>query len=238
MTIFALHGFLGSGADWDQLKSQSKRPQNSNWVTPSLFDGSIDLRFLQSFDSIVNFLRHSFLETIKTRETEMRSFVGYSLGGRIGLHWLEKFPDDFERWIFLSTHPGLGSETDRSERLKSDHKWRVALNSLDRLEFLKEWNSQEVFKKSQTPQISNQIWSREYLETALDQLSLARQKDFSALLQTAQNKITWAVGRQDTKFLQIGEKLKKDVKFNFHILDSGHRIYLDQPNEILKILGI
>ena len=238
MTLFALHGFLGSGQDWQLLKKASEHTQNLHWMTPSLFDKSIDIQQMQNYESTVNVLRDLFLKSVELHGPGSRKFLGYSLGGRIGLHWLEQYPQDFDQWIFLSTHPGLEFETDRALRLQSDHKWIVALNALDQNGFMKLWNCQDVFKNTVISKPTEKSWSPDHLKTALDQLSLARQKDFADTIRRFESKISWVVGEHDPKFLQIAQKLKKDVKFDLHILDGGHRIYLDQPEQIVRILGV
>lgn len=238
MTIFALHGFLGSGQDWQALKNQTQSMPNLHWMTPSLFDKSIDIQHMQNYESTVSVLRDLFLKSVETHGSGSKKFIGYSLGGRIGLYWLEKYPDDFDQWIFLSTHPGLELEMDRTQRLQSDHKWIVALNEYDQNGFMKLWNSQDVFKNTVITKPTEKSWSPEHLKTALDQLSLARQKDFADAIRRHEAKISWVIGKHDIKFLKLAQKIKKDVKFDLHILDGGHRIYLDQPNQILKILGI
>ena len=238
MTIFAVHGFLGSGQDWQGLKNKSEHTQNLHWITPSLFDKSIDIQHMQNYESTVSVLRDAYLQSVESHGPGSRKFIGYSLGGRLGLHWMAKYPKDFDHWVFLSTHPGLELELDRTLRLESDHKWIVALNELDQAGFMKLWNGQEVFKNSVIAKPTEKSWSPEHLKTALDQLSLARQKDFADAIRINEGKISWVVGRQDIKFLNLAEKLKKDAKFDLHILNGGHRIYLDCPEQILRILGI
>ena len=60
------------------------------WITPSLFE-TFNWPKMIDFVSVVHQLRKAYYVP------EAKTFLGYSLGGRIGLQWLELFPNDFER---------------------------------------------------------------------------------------------------------------------------------------------
>lgn len=233
--IFALHGFLGSALDWQELKNLV--PEH-DWLTPSLF-GDFKWPTRIEFETVVSQLReYYYLPTLKNNPEIRKLFLGYSLGGRIGLYWLEFFPHDFDSWYFVSTHPGLQSDADRNQRRNSDLQWVEKLNNLEQSVFLDLWNTQDVFKNTKAGIRSDLIWNKKLLSQALIQLSLSQQKDFSTVLSTQQNKIHWIVGKEDQKFANIGLKLKKDMKIqNLHILNGGHRIYLDQPQSISHLLN-
>ncbi len=230
--IFALHGFLGSASEWDELK---KKATGQDWIIPSLFE-NFKWPAPMTFESVVRKIRDDyFLSSMLTNSDDTKTFVGYSLGGRLGLCWLELFPNDFDQWFFVSTNPGLKTESEKSDRRIADQDWALKLRELDQSNFLIQWNTQTVFAGTAKSSSPIDQWNKTILIDALLNLSLAEQKDFSDVLKTHQEKVHWVVGQQDQKFLDIALKLKKDVKIqHLHILLGGHRIHLDQP----KPLGI
>ncbi len=227
--IYALHGFLGESSDWiDVFKSVAA---DDHVACASYFSDEIFSHLvLDSFiEDIENHIELSFSHT--------KIFVGYSLGGRIGLRILEAYPDLFDHYVFVSTHSGLSSEEDREARVANDQKWidKIRQSSWD--EFLKDWNNQDVLKDSVAAKRPEAAYKKDRLVAALLDYSLGKQKDYSALIAEHQDRITWVVGDQDTKFLNLAEDLKqKEILLDYKRISSGHRILFDNPNGLSKIM--
>lgn len=223
----ALHGFLGMGTDFDQLKKNL----SSKFIAPDLFKGNdFDL---SSFESIAG-------QLVKQTEYIQGSkiFVGYSLGGRMGLHILKLFPEAFDHYVFLSTHPGLSSENEKSERKANDLAWSQKTKNLSWSDFLSAWNSQPVFAGGSEPQRLENNFNRQQLEKAFVHLSLGQQQNMNDIIQKNKAKLSWVVGDKDSKFVSIAENLKqKKILESYSRISSGHRILFDADvNELQKII--
>lgn len=226
--IFAIHGYLGSASDWNEIV---KLTSPKKWITPSLFEEFKWPRPIE-FKSVVNELRDSYYST------HANTFVGYSLGGRLGMHWLEMYPDDFQRWYFVSTNPGLDLQSEKETRYKVDEEWAAKIRQLDQQNFLDQWNGQSVFSDSKHNHATKINWNKETLSSVLLNLSLARQKDFSDILNRHKDKVHWIVGANDQKFLNRALKLKEGKKIlHLYSLLGGHRIHLDQPKPLADLLN-
>ena len=232
--IFAVHGFLGSANEWNALKNLTLQ---ETWITPSLFE-SFQWPKTITFESVVRQLRETYyLPALNDNSKSAKKFMGYSLGGRIGLQWLELFPHDFDQWFFVSTHPGLATQSEKDSRHQSDLQWAAKLQQLDQSSFLKAWNNQAVFAGTSESLSAQLNCNKENLAVALINLSLSQQKDFSEILKQHQSKVHWVVGSSDQKFSNLAFKLKEGVKIqHLHSLLGGHRIYLDQPKPLAELL--
>lgn len=237
--VFALHGFLGQGSDWDQVKkacadSQASKAHDLEWLTPSLFssESEVLLPFDQFCEALVE--KHK----VQLNSSRKRIFIGYSLGGRLGLHLLKKFSEQFDHFIFVSTHPGLTNEVEKEERRSSDAQWFLKITASNWNHFLKEWNSQGVFKSDSTDPIrSLDDYNLQKLQISLAAWSLAEQKDLRELIKQHQQKITWVVGQQDLKFLNLAnDLLQKKILLNVSRIFSGHRILFENPKELASVL--
>lgn len=229
--IFALHGFLGSSEDWLKIKKQCPKYE---WITPNLF--SDDRMNLSSFESVTFSIIDTYEKTIELYSK--RIFIGYSLGGRIGLHLLKHKPNLFDHYIFLSTHPGLTEPDEIEQRQLNDQHWIEKLKKLYWEDFLKEWNSQQVFAGDINEPVRN---SEDYISKkliqSLDGLSLARQKNMRPCIQKFQSKITWFVGEKDKKFSDLAEKMKqKKILLDYKRIPSGHRILLENSTDFFQML--
>jgi 2-succinyl-6-hydroxy-2,4-cyclohexadiene-1-carboxylate synthase len=227
--IFGLHGFLGQGSDFESLKNVL--PENIELIAPDLFfDNRYDLSsFEKCADQFANHLTAGY---------EKKILIGYSLGGRIGLHILDQYPDLFDQYIFLSTNPGLTDEQEKKQRLIADGLWAEKILTLKWSDFLQEWNSQSVFSGGSEPVRFESQFNKNQLICAVTSMSLAKQKNMNAVIEKHQQKIKWVVGDKDQKYLDLAEDLKqKKILENYSRISSVHRILFDADmSELIKII--
>lgn len=227
--VFGLHGFLGQGSDFDRFKNLW--PEYIEFSAPNLFsDNHYDL---SNFEICTDQLASQI-----SAMPEKKIFIGYSLGGRIGLHFLEKYPDIFQQYIFLSTHPGFDSDVEKKQRIENDTIWAEKIKKLKWSEFLKDWNSQSVFGGTSETVRNENDYSKDQLMAAMTYLSLAKQKNMNSVIKKNKHKIKWIVGEKDLKFSELAENLKqKKILENYSRISSGHRILFDADiSELIKII--
>ncbi len=228
--VFAIHGFLGEGYDWFSCEKHLQ----TNWVKPSLFSQSSPP--IENFEVYMNKL---VLSQSFSSDTEIKKiFIGYSLGGRLGLHLLKNQPHIFDHFIFVSTNPGLSEENEKINRIKSDTQWVSILNNETWDNFIKQWNSQEVLSShALQPSRYEKDFDKKKLSLSLEKWSLGYQEDFRQLIQANKNKITWVVGAKDSKFLDIAEDMKqKKILQDFSRINSGHRVLFENPKELSELI--
>lgn len=221
--VYAVHGFLGQASDWDGVRQVLTMP--CQFVAEDLFSRNLNS------EKVSQVIAH------KGRKI----FLGYSLGGRMGLKILNDTPDLFDHYIFLSTNSGLADDAtqDRRDRLESDTEWAEQISESNWLNFVREWNEQRVFAGSaEEPKRNLSFFDTFKLKQSLLEWSLAKQPDYSYVIRRHKNKITWVVGEKDSKFTKIARELhKNDCLESFvTVKGSGHRIWLDQPVRVAEIV--
>ncbi len=243
--VLALHGFLGQAQDWQLVQKTTqeqlqKLPQHDglqlNWWTPNFFSNAENEWDLSSLDN----LSEQLLQATK-KIPGRKIFAGYSLGGRMGLHLMEKASEEFEHFLFLSTHPGLQSEAEKKVRLQQDESWAQSIQKDSWYNFIQKWNQQSVFENKESDPRKESDFSKIALAAGMRNLSLAKQKNFNEEIKRFKHKITWAVGQRDTKFLNLANELVADkILDEKKELDAGHRVLLDSPSQvgdlILKVI--
>lgn len=217
--IYAIHGFLGRASDWDFLR-------------PAL--PHAELMFVNLFDK-------SKTDFFEIPTAGKKIFVGYSLGGRIGLSFLKNNHDQFDHYMFISTNPGFSDNAlqERETRFVSDKQWAEKISEKNWSKFVQEWNAQEVFHNT-TAEIEPKAdsYDLDKLKSYLLQWSLAKQLDYRDLIRTHQNKITWVVGDRDEKFSKIAEEMKnKKILSDYERISSGHRVLLDNQQAVINLLS-
>ena len=228
--IFALHGFLGEGHDWFSCEKHLQ----TNWVKPSLFSQSSPT--IEDFETYICHLvqSHSI-----TKVTDFKKvFVGYSLGGRLGLHLLKNQSHLFDHFFFVSTNPGLADEKEKAKRLESDAQWAKLLENESWDSFFNQWNSQDVFNQpGLQPSRYEKDFDKKKLSSSFKNWSLGLQEDFRQLIKAHNQKITWVVGEKDSKFLTIAEDMKqKKILQDYSRINSGHRVLFENPKELSIVI--
>jgi 2-succinyl-6-hydroxy-2,4-cyclohexadiene-1-carboxylate synthase len=222
--IFFLHGFMGEISDFNFFYGHLK----DDFCLVGLSYPIVDTNFndyLQQLKSLID------------KFPAPRYFVGYSMGGRIGLGLSFNFSGIFKKQIIISAHPGLGSIEENNNRYMHDQK---ILNEIHNEEswplFLNKWYQQELFGKLKSNANFNEL-----LEKKFNKINhyKAQLKFFSLGLQnnywSQKTPTNFIVGELDKKYLKIGEKfIQKSSNHQLSIIsNAGHKCYFEAPEEIL-----
>ena len=167
-----------------------------------------------------------------------RYLIGYSLGGRLGLHALIQSPYIWEAALFVSTHPGLPQE-ERVARAKQDLDWAKAFETLPFPELLISWNQQPLFGGTPFPSPRFlQEQDRPLLSSSLRHWSLSQQNNFQEDLARLSLPILWIVGSHDTRCLQASSQLsfRHPLSTITVIQNVGHRAPWENKKLFEKIV--
>lgn len=237
IAFFALHGFLGEGTDWVPFKDELRKSLPPfDFYAPSLFSQGNSFNF-ESFEAISESIQH-YLQTMSFDNQSIKKvYIGYSLGGRIGLHLLKS--GLFDHFIFISTHHGLDNTEDQQKRLQSDRHWADQVSQLGWDDFLTQWSNQDVLANSIKAVRLEVHFDKNKLRQALLNLSLGQQLNYQSTIQKYQDRITWIVGDKDQKFSDLGNELvaKKILPKIGRISNSGHRVVFDQPSLLAQFVA-
>nr|WP_251080768.1 2-succinyl-6-hydroxy-2,4-cyclohexadiene-1-carboxylate synthase [Motilimonas cestriensis] len=234
--IVFIHGFLGSGKDWQGVIAQLAHEQN--WLTIDLpgHGGSqnVTLSAPRAFQQCCNLI-HQCLQALAIRQCYL---VGYSLGGRIALHYLQMYPSQVRQLILESAHTGLIQQHEKTIRISHDKNWaqRFATEPLNQV--LLDWYQQEVFTDLSTTQRQQLYQLRrqndgDALSKMLLATSLGQQDNLRHVITDATCPVSYFVAEQDQKFTQLANALKKSTsqlnKVSF--TEAGHNIHFAKPIE-------
>ncbi len=240
INVFFLHGFLGRPADWAMVKAFLPQREDVRVFTPDYFK-ELTLSPQNSFANWAD----NFTQWVEQYGcgNDRNILVGYSLGGRLALHALEKKPDLWNRAVLISTNPGFDDSYDsfnpdsdeRRQRWLSDSYWAEEFLKAPWDIVLRDWNSQPVFGGgSNEPVRLEKDYSRELLSLALTHWSLAQQKNMRSTIKKYMHKLLWVVGERDEKFLESSRRLHTEVSGLMleTVPDSSHRVLFDSPKEL------
>jgi len=226
--LFCVHGFLGRAQDWDSIL-----PKNLHRYNWDLFSSQNQGKVTFGFQALAKKINDD-----AARQAGPRLFVGYSFGGRVGLHALVQRPEIWDAAVIISAHPGLKDPAEREMRMRSDEIWAERFETQDWDLLMALWNSQPVFAGREAPLRRESDFTRQSLASALRSCSLGLQRDLRPELRQLRVPILWVVGEQDRKFLDLGREVASlNSQTRLEVLaGASHRAPWDRPETFMERL--
>lgn len=236
-TLVFLHGFLGSSEDWRPVMTELSRDFRCIAVDLPGHGHSVGVppeEFTAAF-------RH-LLEQLHIAELGL---IGYSLGGRLALHFALKHPEIVEFLVLESASPGIDDAHERVARHAADEKWAAMLEQDGMPKFLDAWYAQPVFASLRAqpgllPELKVRrasgnaralaavlrAWSPGFVPSLWHRLPLWRAP------------LLFIAGELDAKYCDIGKRVADLCpRASLHIVrNSGHVVHVEQPIDFLTAL--
>lgn len=226
--LYALHGFLGRPQDWNIVEAE----------------GAIDAVVRCDVLKIAPPSEHVGLSQWAAHfnrslpQNKRRILMGYSLGGRLGLHALLDNPALWDGAVLISTHPGLKNMSERTKRLDDDFIWARHFEAEPWETLLTSWNSRGVFAKRPSPFIRQELhYSRDDLADMLRYWSLGHQEDLSTQIAQLPMPILWIVGEEDQAYNRhaASVSLRHPKSQVWVVPGAGHRVPWEWPEFSQKL---
>jgi len=171
--------------------------------------------------------------------------VGYSMGGRVALHFAVRHPEACSRLVLESASPGLAHTAERLERRGADEATAIRLETDDLRAFLEDWYGRPLFHtlRAREDLIKKMIESR----TANDARELARslrsmgsgvqQPIWESIPEVLMPSLA-IVGALDGKYVEIAQRMAVLMPMlrTAIIPNTGHNVHAERPDEYVEIL--
>lgn len=230
-----LHGFTESSASWgarlvDGLAGAGLTPVMVDLPGHGAEAGLTDPS---------HFSLASVLARIGAAGSWPADLVGYSMGGRIALHFAAAFPERVRRLVLESASPGLETEAERAERRAADAALAARLVSDGMEWFVEHWEAQPLFEPRS--RVDPAILAREReLRMLNDARSLAATlKGLGAgslpslwdRLGQIETPTLLIAGELDGKFVQLAERMTRAMPHARMVVvpGVGHTVHLEAP---------
>lgn len=174
-TLVWLHGFLGSGREWQPVQDFFRDWPQLSIDLPG--HGGSRAQQVSGFEQLSARLN----ATLRQHRIQRYWLIGYSLGGRAALYHACRYADSSLAGVVVEgAHFGLASPHERAQRLADDRHWASLLRQQPLGDTLHKWYRQPVFADLREPQRQQLIALRadndpQALAAMLLNTSLARQ---------------------------------------------------------------
>ena len=242
ISFMLLHGFAGHPLDWEPTFAASPRPalaaalygHAGNAVPPPA----------------------TYWETVDLLARHIASFVappqhlcGYSMGARLSLGLLLRYPHMWSAATLVGVHPGLRTQVDRHRRARSDASWQALLRQQDLPSFFAAWEAQPLFATQRQAGRSTQMrraaqkarrlqHEAHLLARVHASLSLATMPELWSLLPHVHVPVHVITGQQDNKFTQIAHQMQSHLPRGTHtvLAHCGHNPLIDAPEALARAI--
>lgn len=224
MRYLCLHGFSGSPESFAGLSLPSGA------VIPTL-GGHLGTAAVGSFWDEV--------ERLAALGEGCSGLFGYSLGGRLGLGLLARYPTRFAHAVIVSAQAGLKTEAERLARRAADLRFVRLLEERGLVAFVDAWQALPLWASQGTlPESVKQAQRQQRLRHqagglahSLIQHGLGEMPDLRQQLTQVRARVDVLVGERDEKFVTLGRELCGIIPGArlTTMPGAGHNLLLERP---------
>ncbi len=172
------------------------------------------------------------------------ALVGYSMGGRIALHYALARPGRVQRLILIGASPGLADAAERAARMEADERLAEGLERSSIEEFAERWARTPVLA-DQPQEVRARIHADRLRNTPAGLARALRGLGTGALppvwdrLGELGAPTLVAAGARDEKFAGIARQMSaaiRHVRLEL-IADAGHAAHLERPQATAALIA-
>jgi 2-succinyl-6-hydroxy-2,4-cyclohexadiene-1-carboxylate synthase len=242
--LLLLHGFTGSAAGW---QSQISVFENyfSTYALDLLGHGKSDAPS-DSTCYRMEWCVADLAALLDYFKIERANVLGYSMGGRVALHFANTHPERIEKLILESASPGLENSVEREERAAGDSELAEKIEREGVDAFVEYWSQiplfatqarlpQAVRKNLQAQRLQNRA---DGLANSLRGLSVGVQDSLWRQLSYIHVPTLLIAGNLDQKFTVIAQRMKQSLpNAALEIVPSaGHAVHLERPEKFDRLV--
>jgi 2-succinyl-6-hydroxy-2,4-cyclohexadiene-1-carboxylate synthase len=226
-----LHGFTGTPQSLDQLRA----PPGS--IAPTL-GGHLGTPVTGGYWDEV--------ERLAALGRDCAGLFGYSLGGRLALGLLARYPERFAHAVIVSAQPGLRTEDERAQRQAGDARFVDVLRERGLSAFVDVWQALPLWaSQAELPDAVKAAQRAQRLRhgagglaQSLLQHGLGKMPDLRPELARVRTRVELVVGERDPKFTLLGQELAGLIPAARLTLASaaGHNLLLERPALLAALL--
>jgi 2-succinyl-6-hydroxy-2,4-cyclohexadiene-1-carboxylate synthase len=240
--LVLLHGFTGSVRSWDEVRPPLAALGQLIRVdvighgrSPSPPDPA-EYTLDAAFHQLTSLLDRLGLDKV--------DLLGYSMGGRVALHFAVHAPHRLRRLLLESASPGIEDAAERARRAASDNALadRILRDGLPA--FVDEWERQPLLLPA--AHVPPSVRARQHhlrllntplgLANSLRGMGAGQQWPLWSSLSALEVPVDLIVGQNDARYCSVGRRMANSLpRAELTVVtDAGHTVHVDQPPAFVK----
>ena len=234
-TLVFLHGFTQTGASWDAVIGAL--PETYRPLAP-------DIRGHGTASELAPVDLEHVIDDVARLAPDSFTLVGYSMGGRIGLHAALALAPRVQRLVLIGASPGIADPLERDERRARDELLADEIESSEIEQFAHSWGRTPVLA-DQPPAVAAAVHA-DRLRSSPDGLARALRGLGTGALPSLWERLgeltmptVLIVGERDEKFRVIASEMQPRIsRAQVAIVPgSGHAVHLERPVDVAHVIG-
>lgn len=240
--ILFIHGFMGSGNDWQQvIKELDGRYSVLTIDLPGHGKSILDREEYYSF----HYVNRSINNILDFLHIEKITVCGYSMGGRVALNYATRYPERVEKLILESSTAGITGLKKKEERKKQDEMMAEKLENIPYSKFLVEWYQLPLFSSLRDNHRHYDIIESKKGNSP-KQLAISMRKMGTGAMESMWFRLSYLTmptciihGEYDSKYEKISKKMQELIpKSVVHkVNNAGHVPHIENSQAFLNILN-
>ncbi|MCC5807448.1 MAG: 2-succinyl-6-hydroxy-2,4-cyclohexadiene-1-carboxylate synthase [Opitutales bacterium] len=242
----ALHGFTGNGTDFSPLAAAAGSPRLA-WIAPDL-PGHGKCRVDEPENGYTFEAVDALIEKALARlPPGPRRLLGYSMGGRLALHFAVRHPRAIDRLYLIGASPGIETARAREDRHANDLLLAARIERDGIAWFAPHWEARPIIQTQDNIRASwlepmktrRRCLDPAALAHSLRGLGTGAMPSLWDRLPTLHVPTTLFVGETDTKFLDIAREMRSRCPaLSLTIVPAaGHCAHLENPKAFLDVFS-
>lgn len=243
-TYLALHGFTGDGLDFEPVARADA--QESAWI-------AIDMPgHGRSYcgDERTHYGLKACIENLNTVichfDVSRYRLLGYSMGGRVAMHYALEALNELSALVLVGASPGLSDAAERAARVREDEQLAQSIVERGVSAFLKDWYEKPIIvSQTRIPfEMREPVMIRRRQNSALGLANSLRGIGTGALdslwgrLGEFRMPVWLVTGETDDKFRKIAEAMvpRMPRTENVVLSGAGHAVHLEASEALSGVL--
>jgi 2-succinyl-6-hydroxy-2,4-cyclohexadiene-1-carboxylate synthase len=236
-TVVFLHGFTHTGRSWHPVIAALGERYTS--VADDIRGhGDASERVPVSLEAVID-------DVVAAAGPERYTLVGYSMGGRIGLHVAVAAGDRVERLVLIGASAGIADAAQRDDRRRADEQLADEIERSNIEEFARGWAQTPVLAGLPAAALDAAHADRlrstpAGLARALRGLGTGALPSLWERLGELSMPVTLVVGERDSKFQAIAFEMAQGMPAAEVVVvpGVGHSVHLEAPEAIARALPL
>jgi len=236
-----LHGFMGSTADWGPIRAALGETTGHLAVDLPGHGSSVGR---PDHDYSVEGAAQALADVLDDAGVDRGLLVGYSMGGRVALHFALTQPDRVAGLVLESTSPGLSDAEERARRRTLDAR-RADQIRADLTAFLEDWYRQPLFASLARHDLVEDMVARrrendpDELARAICGMSPGRQPPLWDRLGELLCPTLLITGALDEKYRRVTAETHEALPRSRRVVvpEAGHNVHAERSQAFMSHLG-
>ena len=233
--LVLLHGFTNTGASWSPVREQLGERYRA--IAP-------DIRGHGGSSELEPVTLEAVLSDVERLVDGPFTLAGYSMGGRIALHYALSRSDRVQRLVLVGASPGIADAAERAERRLADERLADELEHSTIGEFAARWEQTPVL--AEQPAEVRRAARADRLHNTTGGLARALRGLGTGVLPSVWDRlaeltmpVVLIVGERDRKFRAVAEQMARAIpSASIELISgAGHAVHLEAPELVAALLA-